>query len=44
LGVLPGIGSESLGVAEEAGFWVKKLEMLACFCFNDEEGAEDCEE
>lgn len=28
----------------DAGFWVKKLEMLACFRFNDGEGAEDCEE
>lgn len=44
LGALAGVGAESFGVAEDAGFWVKKLEMLACFRFNDGEGAEDCEE
>lgn len=41
---MAGVGVETLGVAEEAGFCVKKLEMLACFLFNDGEGAEDCEE
>ena len=39
-GVLADVAPESLGVVD-AGFWVKKLDMLACFRLRDGEGA-DC--